>query len=233
MIGSGVFLLPASFAQYGSASAFGWLLSTAGALLLAVVFARLGQRYPVSGGPYAFAHIAFGDFVGFLMAWSYWISVWCAVAAIAVAFAGAMTSLAPDWFTTPANSAACAIAVLWLCTGLNLIGLRAAGLAQVVLTILKLLPLLVVILLGARAIDLNSYTPFNPSGDSLLTVTTTTAALALWALLGLECATIPAEHVENAERVVPRATILGVAIGAVVSVAGCMIVLGLVPLETL
>src|ERR1700761_7383894 len=127
MIGSGGFLLPASFAQYGSASALGWLLSTAGALLLAVVFARLGRRYPVSGGPYAFAHIAFGDFVGFLMAWSYWISTWCAVAAIAIAFAGSMTSLAPDLFTTPANSAACAIAVLWLCTGLNLIGLSAAG----------------------------------------------------------------------------------------------------------
>ena len=233
MIGSGVFLLPASFAPYGSASALGWLLSTTGALLLAVVFARLAQRYPISGGPYAFAHIAFGDFVGFLMAWSYWISVWCAVAAIAVAFAGAMTSLAPDLFTTPANSAACAIAVLWLCTGLNLVGLRAAGIAQVVLTILKLLPLIVVIVLGARAINLQSFTPFNPSGDSLLSVTTTTAALALWALLGLECATIPAEHVENAEKIVPRATILGVAIGAIVSVAACMIVLGLVPLETL
>jgi APA family basic amino acid/polyamine antiporter len=233
MIGSGVFLLPASLAQFGSASALGWLLSTAGALLLAVVFARLAQRYPVSGGPYAFAHIAFGDFVGFMMAWSYWISVWCAVAAIAVAFAGSMTSLAPDLFTTPANSAACAIAVLWLCTGLNLVGLRAAGIAQVILTVLKLLPLIVVIVLGARAVDLHSYTPFNPGGDSLLSVTTTTAALALWALLGLECATIPAEHVENAERIVPRATILGVAVGAFVSVAACMIVLGLVPLETL
>jgi APA family basic amino acid/polyamine antiporter len=233
MIGSGVFLLPATLAPYGSASALGWLLSTAGALLLAVVFARLGQRYPVSGGPYAFAHIAFGDFIGFLMAWSYWISVWCAVAAIAIAFAGSMTSLAPDLFTTPANSAACAIAVLWLCTGFNLIGLRAAGVAQVVLTVLKLLPLVAVVLLGVRAINLSAYTPFNPSGDSLLSITTTTAALALWALLGLECATIPAEHVENAERIVPRATILGVAIGAVVSVAACMIVLGLVPLSKL
>jgi basic amino acid/polyamine antiporter, APA family len=233
MIGSGVFLLPAALAPYGSASALGWLLSTVGALLLAVVFARLGQRYPVSGGPYAFAHIAFGDFVGFLMAWSYWISTWCAVAAIAIAFAGSMTSLAPDLFTTPANSALCAIVVLWLCTGLNLIGLRAAGVAQVVLTVLKLLPLVAVILLGARAVDLNAYTPFNPSGDSLLSITTTTAALALWALLGLECATIPAEHVENAKHVVPRATILGVAVGAIVTVAACMIVLGLVPLSKL
>ena len=113
----------------------------AGALLLAVVFARLGQRHPVSGGPYAFAHIAFGDFVGFIMAWSYWISVWCAVAAIAVAFAGSMASLVPDLLSTPARSAACAIAVLWLCTAINLIGVRTAGVAQLVMTVLKMLPL--------------------------------------------------------------------------------------------
>ena len=233
MIGSGVFLLPASLAQYGSASILGWTLSTVGAVLLAVVFARLGQRYPVCGGPYAFSRLAFGDSVGFLIAWSYWISVWCSVAAIAVAFAGSMTSLAPQWFSTPGQSAMCAIGVLWFCTVLNLVGMRAAGVAQVVLTILKLLPLVAVIVLGVRAIDLHNYVPFNPSGEGLLGVTTTTGALALWALLGLECATIPADHVVDAERTVPRATILGVAIGAIVTVAVCMIAIGLVPLDAL
>jgi APA family basic amino acid/polyamine antiporter len=104
---------------------------------------------------------------------------------------------------------------------------------QIVLTILKLLPLVAVILLGARSITLDAYRPFNPSGEGLLGVTTTTAALALWALLGLECATIPADQVENAEHVVPRATVLGVAIGAIVTVAACMIVLGLIPLDVL
>ena len=233
MIGSGVFLLPASLAPYGTASLLGWLLATVGALLLAVVFARLGRRYPVCGGPYAFARIAFGDFVGFLIAWSYWISVWCAVAAIAIAFAGSMTSLAPEWFSTPARSAMCAVIVLWLCTALNLAGVRAAGLAQVVLTILKLLPLVAIVVLGVHAIDLHAYEPFNPSGEGLLSVTTTTAALALWALLGLECATIPADQVQDAERIVPRATYLGVAIGAIVTVAACTVVLGLLPLNLL
>ncbi len=229
MIGSGVFLLPASLAPFGTASLLGWGLSTVGALLLAIVFARLGQRYPLCGGPYAFARLAFGDSVGFLIAWSYWISVWCSVAAIAVAFAGSVTSLAPDWLNTPERSAGCAIAVVWLCTGLNLVGMRTAGIAQIVLTVLKVLPLVIVIVLGVRAVDLHAYVPFNPSGDNLLSVTTTSAALALWALLGLECATIPADHVSDAERTVPRATFLGVAIGAVVTVAACMVVIGLVP----
>ena len=93
MIGSGVFLLPATLAPYGAASLLGWTVSTLGALLLALAFANLGRRYPVCGGPYVYARIAFGDFAGFVMAWSYWISTWCAVAAIAVAFAGSMSVL--------------------------------------------------------------------------------------------------------------------------------------------
>ena len=233
MIGSGIFLLPASLAPFGMASLLGWAVSAVGALLLALVFARMGRRYPVCGGPYAYARIAFGDFTGFVMAWSYWVSVWCAVAAIAVAFAGSMASLFPDLLGSPVRSAICALSVLWLCTLCNIAGVRAAGLAQLITTILKVLPIIVIIALGAGALDTHAFTPFNPSGGNLFSVTTTTAALALWALLGMECATIPAEHVVDAERTIPRATIAGTAFATVITVAACTIVLGLIPLDTL
>lgn len=233
MIGSGVFLLPASLAPFGAASLLGWGLSVIGALLLALVFADLGRRYPVCGGPYAYARLAFGDFVGFMMAWSYWISVWCGVAAIAIAFAGSMTALLPAILTTPARSAACALIVLWLCTASNLAGVRTAGIAQLVTTVLKLLPLLAIIVIGAGSMEMHNFQPFNPSGLGTLDVATTTAALTLFALLGFECATIPAEHVADAERTIPRATLIGVAVAAVVSVAACTVVQGLVPVDML
>jgi len=232
MIGSGVFLLPASLAPYGQASLYGWALSASGALLLAGVFAYLSRRHPVAGGPYAYARIAFGDLTGFIMAWSYWISVWCAVAAIAVAFAGSVAAIFPA-LATPANEAACALIVLWLGTAFNIAGVRTAGIAQLVITILKLLPLFVIIAVGASKLDAQSFTPFNPSGQSWLSVTTVTAALALWALQGMECATIPAEHVDDAEKTIPRATLLGVALAAAVTIAACTVVLGLVPLDRL
>ena len=232
MIGSGVFLLPASLAPYGQASLYGWALSASGALLLAGVFVWLARRHPVAGGPYAYARIAFGDLTGFIMAWSYWISVWCAVAAIAVAFAGSVAAIFPA-LATPAHEAACALIVLWLGTAFNLAGVRTAGIAQLVITILKLLPLLVIIVVGAGKLDAQSFTPFNPSGQSWLSVTTVTAALALWALQGMECATIPAEHVDDPEKTIPRATLLGVALAAVVTIAACTVVLGLVPLDRL
>ncbi len=232
MIGSGVFLLPASLAPYGQASLYGWALSATGALLLAGVFAYLARRYPIAGGPYAYARIAFGEFTGFIMAWSYWISVWCAVAAIAVAFAGSMAAVFPV-LAAPGREAACALIVLWLGTAFNIAGVRTAGIAQLVITILKLLPLFVVIAVGAARLDAQSFTPFNPSGQGWLSVTTITAALALWALQGMECATIPAEHVVDAEKTIPRATFIGVALAAVVTIAACTVVIGLVPLDRL
>jgi basic amino acid/polyamine antiporter, APA family len=233
MIGSGVFLLPAALAPFGAASLMGWGLSTVGALLLAVAFAGLGRRYPVCGGPYTYSRIAFGDFIGFMMAWCYWISTWCAVAAIAVAFTGSVTSLVPGLLGTPARSAACSLGVLWLCTACNLAGVRSAGIAQLITTVLKLLPLIAIVVLGASAMNFDSFHPFNPSPNSLLDVTTMSAALALWALLGFESATIPAEHVDDAERTIPRATMIGIVIAAIVTVGACTVVLGLVPLDQL
>src|SRR5215216_2086561 len=76
MIGSGIFLLPASLAPYRGVSLIGWLVSAAGALALASVFARLSRLDPVAGGPYAFTRRAFGDVPAFLIAWGYWISIW-------------------------------------------------------------------------------------------------------------------------------------------------------------
>ncbi|MDE2498364.1 MAG: amino acid permease, partial [Xanthomonadaceae bacterium] len=58
MIGSGVFLLPASLAPYGGYSLIGWTISAAGALLLAGVFFRLAKRAPRAGGPYAYSREA-------------------------------------------------------------------------------------------------------------------------------------------------------------------------------
>ena len=55
MIGTGIFLLPVNLAHVGSISIYGWLIATAGAAALGLVFARLGQISPQQGGPYAYA----------------------------------------------------------------------------------------------------------------------------------------------------------------------------------
>lgn len=233
MIGSGVFLLPASLAPYGATSLIGWGVTLSGAILIALTFARLAMRWPQTGGPYAFARNGFGELAGFVIAWSYWISIWTANAAIAVAFAGSLGALLPDATATPVRAAACALGALWLCVAVNLAGVREAGRVQVVLTVLKVLPLL---LFGAVAIwfiDAERFVPLNPTTQSLPTAVNATVALTLWALLGLEAATIPAGSIASPERTIPRATLWGTLIAGVATVLACTAVLGLVPAEQL
>jgi APA family basic amino acid/polyamine antiporter len=233
MIGSGVFLLPAALAPYGAASLLGWGLSLGGALLLALVYAWLAQSIRNHGGGYGYARRAFGDGVGFISAWSYWVSVWTAIAAIAVAFAGSIGAVWPALTATPWRGAACALAALWFCTAVNLAGVREAGYMQVILTTLKLVPLLLFGVIGLFWVDPGAYRPFNPSGQPLFQATTAVAALALWAMLGLESATVPTGVVRDPERTVPRATVIGMLIAGITTMLACTVVIGLLPADVL
>ena len=91
MIGSGIYLLPATLAPLGTNAMIGWLVTIAGAMCLAFVFARLAAVIPAAGGPYAFARAAFGPATGFAVAWSYWVLVWAGNGAIAVAVVSALS----------------------------------------------------------------------------------------------------------------------------------------------
>lgn len=232
MVGSGVFLLPASLAVYGIYSLWGWIVSTAGALLLARMFSRLSRRAPLAGGPYAYPREVFGDFAGFLLAWMYWISIAAAVAAIAVAFVSYLTAFLPSLGTHRLAGAGTAIAASWLLTGVNILGVRVAGRLQLITVVLKISPLLVFALWGVFY--------FNPhllvSGEAVQSAPAAinaSAALTMWAFLGLECATIPADHVKDPERTIPRATLYGTGIAAIFYILCTTAVMGIIPAGSL
>jgi APA family basic amino acid/polyamine antiporter len=229
MIGSGVFLLPASLAAYGAISVIGWLVTSTGALLLALVFARLSRIVPRAGGPYAYTRRGFGDFAGFLVAWGYWISIWTSNAAISVAFVSYLTVFLPVLADNGVLAAAVAIGAIWLLSWVNSAGVRNAGWVQLVTTILKLVPLVAIAALGLLFFNADHFRPFNQSGGSSISAITATVALTLWAFLGLESATIPADDVRDARRTIPRATLLGTAAAALVYVLGTVAVMGIVP----
>jgi len=233
IIGSGVFLLPASLAPYGASSLIGWAITLFGAVMLALTFAKLATRWPQTGGPYTFARAGFGDLAGFVIAWSYWISTWTTNAAIAVAFAGSIGSIFPALTATPLRSAACALVALWTCIAINLIGVREVGRAQVVLTVMKFVPLLVFGGIAVWLVDSSYYQPLNPTSESLPHAVNATVALTLWALLGLEAATVPAGSIENPEKTVPRATLLGTSLAGLATILACTAVLGLLPADQL
>jgi APA family basic amino acid/polyamine antiporter len=233
MIGSGVFLLPASLAPYGGVSLLGWIVSAAGAVLLALVFARLARFRPASGGPYAYTRLAFGDLAGFLVAWGYWISVWCANAALAVAFVGYLDPFLPALVRSPVSAALLAVAMVWLLTIVNVWGIRSAGRVQIVTTALKILPLVVIGAAGCLAFDASRFAVAGDGDRSLAGGVIATATLTLWAFLGLECATIPAGSTAEAERTIPRATMIGTLLTAAIYILATVGVMSLVDPATL
>ncbi|HEX3844345.1 MAG TPA: amino acid permease [Steroidobacteraceae bacterium] len=232
MVGSGVFLLPASLAPYGVYSLWGWVVSTVGALLLARVFSRLSRRAPLAGGPYAYPLEVFGDFAGFLLAWMYWISIAAAVAAIAVALASYLGALVPSLRAHPLAGAGIALAATWLLTGVNILGVRAAGRLQLITVILKISPLLVFALWGVFYFNPHLLLSGEPVASAPVALDSS-AALTMWAFLGLECATIPADHVRDPARTIPRATLYGTAIAAVFYILCTTAVMGIIPAASL
>ena len=233
MIGSGIFLLPASLGTFGAVSLVGWAFTSTGAMVLALTFARLARRIPRAGGPYAYTREGFGEFPAFLVAWGYWISICAGNAAIAVAMVGYLGFFWHPLASDPATGAAAALAAIWLLTWVNARGVRDAGAVQVVTTVLKLLPLLAVGIVGLFYLHGRNFTPFNTSGGSTLSAVSATATLTLWAFLGLESATIPATEVAQPERTIPRATILGTAVAATVYVLGTVAIMGVIPATSL
>jgi APA family basic amino acid/polyamine antiporter len=230
MIGSGVFLLPAALAPYGWNAIFGWMVTVAGALCLAFVFASFARRFPQAGGPYAYTREAFGAAPAFAVAWSYWISVWTANATIAIAAVSYLSHFLPVLGQAPGLLA---IGFVWTCTLINCLSLRGAGGVQLVTTGLKLLPLIAAIILTALVTEGDggaSTAPFRPQEISLAAITAT-ASLTLWAMLGFESATIPAGRVRDPERNIPRATMVGTLLAGIVYLIACSGVALLLPAE--
>jgi APA family basic amino acid/polyamine antiporter len=233
MIGSGVFLLPAALASFGGISIVGWLFTSTGAIVVALMFSRLSRLVTKVGGPYAYAQRGYGDLVGFLVGWGYWISIWAGNAAIAVAFAGYLGVFVPVLSASTAAAGLTAIAAIWLLVVVNATGVKNAGILQVAATILKLLPLIAVGTLGLLYIEPANFMPFNVSGESSFSAITGTATLTLWAFLGLESATIPTDAVQDPEKTVARATVLGTLVAALVYVLGSLAIMGVIPATAL
>lgn len=208
MIGSGVFLLPASLAPFGWNGVAGWAITIAGALALAFVLARLTIAYPQAGGPTNFVEIAFGRIPSFMIGWAYWVSVWTANVTLAVAAVSFLSVFLPSLGDHMALST---IALIWLVTAINWQGPRTAGRFQLVTLLIKLIPLLAVMLLIPIAFgraEPVAVTPFPAAGLSLAAVNGS-AILTLWALLGFESASVAADKVGNPAVTIPRATIIG------------------------
>jgi APA family basic amino acid/polyamine antiporter len=122
---------------------------------------------------------------------------------------------------------------VWLLTIVNILGIKHAGIVQLITTVLKLIPLILIATFGLLYIHPSYFSDVNISGQSNISAFTSAATLTLWAFIGLESATVPADDVIDPQRTIPRATILGTLIAAAVYILSTVAVMGVLPMTQL
>jgi APA family basic amino acid/polyamine antiporter len=239
MIGSGIYTLPAALAPFGSMAFVGWCFSAAGAIVLAIMFSNLSRTLVKTGGPYAYCRAGLGDFVGFLVAYNYWVAICVGNATVVVSLVGYLGVFFPllnehtvgynPWF-----SFAIKVSFVWLTTLINCLGIRRAGEFQVFTVFLKVLPLLFIIIFGLHKIDFSVLVqaPLGENHISWIAAMTSAATLTLWAFVGLEAATIPAESAVDV-RDIAKATLCGTLLAAVIYILSSIIIMSLIPIANL
>lgn len=229
MIGSGVYLLPATLASVGSSSVLSWLAATAGGLVLAGAFALLAVLRPTVNGVATYAGDGLGRPFGFVSSMAYWVSSWVGNVAIALAVVGYLTVFVPA-LKGPVPTTAAAIGAIWLLAGANLLGPRLVARLSGLTLLIGLLPILAVIVLGVAAFDPQIFTgSWNPSGEPLSQTIPASVVPVFWAFLGFESANVAAAAVRDPKRHVPVAALGGVALAALVYMAATVAIMGVIP----
>ncbi|MCX7522892.1 basic amino acid/polyamine antiporter [Microbacterium sp. STN6] len=153
MVGAGVFSLPSNFAKQTGVvgTCIVWAIAGTGMLMLALVFQRLAVQKPeLNAGVYSYAKAGFGDYVGFFSAFGYWASACAGNATYWILIGSTLGEVIPalgegSTVLAIAGSSAC----VWIVHALVLHGIREASVINVIVTIAKLVPIALFILIVA------------------------------------------------------------------------------------
>jgi APA family basic amino acid/polyamine antiporter len=232
-IGMGIFMQPAALAPFGLNALTGWAAVIFGCICLALTFAALARKLPQADGPFGYVRATLGEVIAFPALWCYWISVWATLPVLAIGVVGYFINVFPAAAAIP--PAVLAVTFIWFFIAVNLLGVRAGGRVQVVTSLLKVVPLVLVMVVGAYSIlaDPGAYTPNLPTTPITGQASMAAAAVALYAMLGFESAAIAAGRVKDPQRTIPRATLIGTLVVAGLYVSIVAIGLLVVPQETL
>lgn len=230
-LGTGILILPASLAPFGIFSLVGWIVSSCGAIILALLFGILCARFPQTGGPHVYLKQAFGNDVAFFTGWTYWVISWVSTAVVVIA---AVTYLTP--LIGVRNSFICLILqtlLLFAVMLLNFKGIGVVGRAEFILAMLKFIPLIIPIA-ALYQFDSNNFVmdkrTTNLTFSQILGEVT---LLTFWGFIGVESATAQAGSVINPSKTIPRAIIIGTLCVAILYLINSIGIIGLVPREDL
>lgn len=211
IIGADIYVAAALGAKLvGPVSLLIWLLAGVMAIVIALSFSYSATILPKVGGPYSYIKEVSGPFSGFIVGWSLFLAEWFSLAVFPVAFTRYFTSLFPS--SIPYQTILKGAFILVILTT-NIIGVKAAGKFNDILTMGKLIPLLLLMIFGIIFISINpdttlsNFYPFikgdgGKVGQALV--------LIFWAYAGFELSTLPADEIENPEKTIPKAIVMGI-----------------------
>jgi len=226
VIGSGVFLLPASAAaMLGPASVWAVVLAGLAVLLIVLCFAEASSHFEEPGSAYVYANHAFGPLIGFEVGWMMWLARVATVATLSVGFAQALGYLLPS-VTHGVGRTLAIVLPLAALTLINVIGVRSGVNTVVVLVMGKLLPLGIFVAVGVFAVSRSLVAAQAPAGEGGLGQA---ALLLLFAYAGFENTAAAAGEFKNPRRDIPFALLIQVAIVTLLYVAVQWVALGTVP----
>jgi len=231
LVGSGVLLLPATLAKFGSIGILAWGITVLGAMILALIFAELSHKITKGGGPYAFVSSAFGKNFGYIIAWGYWTFSWLSNAALIATAASYFSILFGG--LDKAAILALEIGMLAMITAFNMFGIKTTGRAELLITVIKVIPLIIIPIVGMFIIDMSNFPALNLTDQPLHLALNSVAFITIWAFVGLESGTVPSGEVEHPRKTIALATITGTLIAALIYVLGTIVAFGAIPNEQL
>ncbi len=231
LVGSGAFMLPASLSQLGSISIVGWVVTAFAAIVLSFMFATLSKFSDKSGGPQAFIQKAYGNTAGFIAAWGYWVLSWISNAGLVIGAVGYFSPLVGGFSTF--QTYIVEISLIVFLSFVNLTGIKNAGRFEVLLTLCKVVPLILLPIFAFSFIKIEHFTPINNTSQSFLGALNSASFMALWCFVGLETATVPSGDVENPRQNIPKALIFGTVLAALIYILGTVSIMGVIPKEVL
>jgi len=226
MMGSGIALLPANLAKIGSISVIAWVIAGFGALALALVYARLGTENPQPGGPVAYAGEV-SPILGFQTGVLYFNANWIGNLAIAITGVAYLSVFFPA-LTQPVTAGIVTIVIIWIFTGLNLLGAQWIGRLVAIGVVLLLIPVVLTGTYGWAFFDPKLFSAnWNVGGQAPPQAVMAAVLLCIWSFIGVESASVGAGVVKDPKRTIPLSTIIGTSVAAVVYLLSSTAMLGM------
>ncbi|HOO95098.1 MAG TPA: basic amino acid/polyamine antiporter [Proteiniphilum sp.] len=201
MIGSGIFNSPRDLISVANpqGTLITWVIGGFGALMLALVFVYLAGRKPeLKSGVYAYARDGFGDYMGFNSAWGYWSVGWLGNVSYLALFFKTLNDLLGERALSPLTAFLIGSALLWSFHAILMAGIREGAILNFVVTAAKLIPILLIILLGFALVRSDLFMVENwqrqlasTGGDTTPLMQVKEAmAVVLWCFVGIEAASV-------------------------------------------